>query len=111
MQDHKVTFSVFESSPGYYCCDVYRDDVRIVNGQAYSSPDTALRHRMENYLECINPEQFKPKTIQYLLQEMATDSSRYILNCRVERIGEMWKCGDKLLTLRESIEFLKGWQV
>ena len=77
MQTHNLKFVTFESSPGFYCCDVYRDDIRMVTGQAYSSPDTALLHRLANYIEQLKSDEFEfrvGRTEKFRYSELSNDA-------------------------------------
>ena len=125
MQTVKISFVTYETSPGYYCCDVYRNDVRIVTGAAYSSPDTALKHRLENYAEEVDSEQFSEETEKYyspirpsireVLLSMYNKETRIILGCKItkDRFGDedLYHSEHKSFSLDEAVERLKGWQV
>lgn len=48
---HNLEFKTFNTSPGYYCTDVYRNNVRVFCGTAYASPDTSLIDTMRAIFE------------------------------------------------------------
>jgi hypothetical protein len=125
MQTVKISFVTYETSPGFYCCDVYRNDVRVVAGAAYSSPDTALKHRLENYAMEVDSEQFSDETEKYcqpvppsireVLLGMYDDETRIIFGCKImkSRFGgeDFYYSEHKAFSLDEAVERLKGWQV
>lgn len=111
-----MSFVVYETSPGNYCCDVYRNDRRIITGQAYSSPDTALTHRLENMVNEMTPDMFayrtrQPLSIRETLLSMYNLEEKNILGCMIEREGDLWRSQRRSFKLDEMVKMLEGWQV
>jgi len=59
MTSHNLEFKTFNTSPGFYCTDVYRNNVRVFCGTAFASPDTSLIYTIKAILEDAEFTQYK----------------------------------------------------